>query len=96
MEALYIFGSNKVSGAIQNQISEKTDRKKEEKMHNTMVNETERDGESQAERRGVDKTPAPQHTQATTTELSLLLAMAVAEAVEWVKKKGARLAKHRD
>jgi hypothetical protein len=55
LEALYIFGSNKVCGAIQNQISEKTDRKKEEKMHNTMVNETERDEESQAERRGVDK-----------------------------------------
>ncbi|CAK9220700.1 unnamed protein product [Sphagnum troendelagicum] len=51
LEALYIFGSNKVCGAIQNQISENTDRKKEEKMHSTMVNETERDGESHAERR---------------------------------------------
>jgi hypothetical protein len=36
------------------------------------------------------------HTQVTTTELSLLLAMAVEEAVEWVNKKGARLAKPSD
>jgi hypothetical protein len=40
------FWINKVCRAIQNQINEKTDRKKEEKMHNTMVNETEREKRS--------------------------------------------------